>query len=336
MSPLLRVPTERGLLLRVPTERGLLLRVPTATGLLLGVAGDLLLGDPGRGHPVALFGRAAAWLERRTHRDHRGAGTAHLLLAALPPTAVAALLAPRTAPVRRLTVTAASTAVALGGRSLRQEAMAVAAHLEDGDLDAARARLSSLCGRDPAALDAEGLARAVVESVAENTSDAVVATLWWGAVAGAVGLVGHRAVNTLDAMVGHRSPRYARFGWASARADDLLGLVPARVTALLTVLLAGTVGGRPGAAWRAWRRDAGGHPSPNAGPVEAATAGALGVRLGGAANRYPGHVDVRPAMGGPCPPGADDIARAVALSRAVSAAALLLAAGVAARREVRR
>lgn len=313
-----------------------LLRAPRATGLLLGAVGDGLLGDAERGHPVALFGTAAVRLERRTHRDGRAAGAAHLLLAIAPPTVLAALLAPRAVPARRLAATAVATAAALGGHSLRREALVVAGRLEDGDLDAARAGLPALCGRDPRVLDAEGLARAVVESVAENTADAVVATLWWGAVAGAPGVVLHRAVNTLDAMVGHRSARYARFGWASARLDDLLGLVPARLTALLTVVLAGLVGGRPREAWRAWRRDAGGHPSPNAGPVEAAAAGALGVRLGGAANHYPGHVDVRPALGGPRAPQPADVARAVALSRAVGAAALLLAVAATAAREVRR
>ena len=145
------------------------------------------------------------------------------------------------------------------------------------DLAGARRRLSHLAGRDPDGLGPDELARATVESVAENTSDAVVAPLLWGAVAGVPGLLGYRAVNTLDAMVGHRSPRYARFGWAAARLDDAgePGAGPGR-RGPGDRCAAPAVGGRPAAAVRAWRRDAGRHPSPNAGPVEAAFAGALG------------------------------------------------------------
>ena len=150
------------------------------------------------------------------------------------------------------------------------------------DLEGARRLLPSLCGRDPALLDAAGLIRATVESVAENTSDAQVAPLLWACVGGVPGVLGYRAINTLDAMVGHRSPRYARFGWAAARLDDVANYVAARVTAALTVVCAPIVGGSPWRAVQAWRRDARRHPSPNAGVVEAAFAGALGVRLGGA------------------------------------------------------
>jgi len=196
--------------------------------------------------------------------------------------------------------------------------------LSAGDLAGARERLAHLCGRDPCALDAEGLARATVESVAENTSDAVVAPLVWGAVAGVPGLLGYRAVNTLDAMVGHRSHRYLRFGWASARLDDVANLVPARLTAALAVVLAPTVGGRPGTAARTWRRDGHKHPSPNAGPVEAAFAGALGRTLGGRLS-YAGQVQERPLLGDGPAPGVEDVARAARLSGAVTAAAAVLA-----------
>lgn len=164
-----------------------------------------------------------------------------------------------------------------GRHLLGREARAVGAALAAGDVEAARERLPHLCGRDPQALDGPGIARAVVESVAENTSDAVVGALVWGALGGVPGLAAFRAVNTLDAMVGHRSPRHRRFGWASARLDDLAGAPGARLTAALAVV----AGGDPRGALRAWRADAHRHPSPNAGPVEAAFAGALGVRLGG-------------------------------------------------------
>ncbi|MGW2234111.1 CobD/CbiB family cobalamin biosynthesis protein, partial [Streptomyces sp. NPDC001759] len=192
--------------------------------------------------------------------------------------------------------------------------------LEAGDVEAARARLPHLCGRDPQALDADGIARAVVESVAENTSDAVVGALVWGAVGGVPGLLGFRAVNTLDAMVGHRSARYRRYGWASARLDDVAGWPGARLTAGLATV----AGGDPAGAVRAWRADAGRHPSPNAGPVEASFAGALGVRLGGTLS-YGGRVEHRPVLnseGRPVEVG--DIERAVRLSRRVG----LLALGV--------
>src|SRR5262249_572014 len=153
--------------------------------------------------------------------------------------------------------------------------------LAAGDLEEARTRLPHLCGRDPASLDLAGVARASLESIAENTSDAVVAPLIWGALAGAPGLLAYRAINTLDAMAGDRSPRYQRLGGAAARLDDLANLLPSRVTAGLTTVCAPLVGGSARGAWQVWRDDAATHPSPNAGQVEAAFAGALRVRLGG-------------------------------------------------------
>lgn len=222
-----------------------------------------------------------------------------------------------------LAVTAAAAWAVLGGTSLRREAELVAAALGAGDLAGARARLPRLCGRDPRALDEAGIARAVVESVAENTSDAVVGALFWGAVAGVPGLAGFRAVNTLDAMVGHRSPRYLRFGWSAARLDDLAGWPGARLTAALAAL----AGPDRRDALRAWRLDGRRHPSPNAGAVEAAFAGALGVRLGGPLS-YAGRAEHRPVLNSPGrPAGTGDIARAVRLSRRVGALALMVTAG---------
>ncbi|MFI0819977.1 cobalamin biosynthesis protein [Streptomyces sp. NPDC021098] len=299
-----------------------------ACGAALGFLGDLAAGDPRRGHPVAAFGRAAASAERLLWRDHRGSGALHTALCAGGAAAGAALLA-RT--VRTLTgprrtadaaLTAAATWAVLGGTSLVREARAIGDALAAGDVDAARERLPHLCGRDPQALDAQQIARAVVESVAENTSDAVVGALVWGAVAGVPGLVGFRAVNTLDAMVGHKSARYRRFGWAAARLDDVAGWPGARLTAALAAL----AGPDPRGAWRSWRRDGGRHPSPNAGPVEAAFAGALGVRLGGTL-AYAGRVEHRPVLNpGGRPVAVADIPRAIRLSRQVSALALLATA----------
>jgi len=301
-----------------------------AAGLVLGAVADAVLGDPRRGHPVAGFGALAAALERRGYADRRGAGVRHVAVLVGGAVALGAA-AERVAGgfVGRTAVTAVATWVVLGGTSLAREGAALAAELDRGDLGAARARLPGLCGRDPAALDAGGIARAGTESMAENTSDAVVAPLLWGAVAGVAGLLGYRAVNTLDAMVGHRSPRYARFGWAAARLDDVANLLPARVCALLTAAVAPLVEGSPRAALRAWRRDAAAHPSPNAGPVEAAAAGALGVTLGGR-TVYAHSVEDRPRLGDGPPPGPADLRRAARLSRWVGAAATVLATGLAA------
>ena len=243
-----------------------------------------------------------------------------LLLSATTALGSGLAAATRRQPALRLAVTAAATWSVLGGRSLQREAQLIAGQLGEGDLAAARRQIRNLVGRDPSELSATELARACVESVAENTSDAVVAPLFWGAAAGLPGLLAYRAVNTLDAMVGHRSTRYRRFGWAAAQLDDLANWLPARLSGLLTVLLAPLVGGRPTAAWQAWRRDAAQHPSPNAGVVEAAFAGALGVRLGGT-NVYDGVAEDRGTLGGSRPVGVSDIAPAARLSLLVSSTA---------------
>ncbi|QDQ10819.1 cobalamin biosynthesis protein [Streptomyces spectabilis] len=296
-----------------------------AYGAAAGLLGDLLLGDPRRGHPVAAFGRAAGAVERVLWRDHRGWGALHTAVCAGGAVAVGALAscAGRRSRAASIALTAAATWAVVGGTSLGREARAIAGALAAGDVDVARERLPHLCGRDPEALDADGIARAVVESVAENTSDAVVGALVWGAVGGVPGLVGFRAVNTLDAMVGHRSATYLRYGWASARLDDVAGWPGARLTGLLAV----AAGGAPRRALRAWRRDARRHPSPNAGVAEASFAGALGVRLGGTLS-YGGRVEERPVLNGEGRDVAvDDIERAVRLSRRVGWLALGVSAG---------
>ncbi|MFD5847959.1 cobalamin biosynthesis protein [Streptomyces chartreusis] len=291
-----------------------------AYGAAAGLLGDLLLGDPRRGHPVAAFGRVAAAVERVLWRDDRARGALHTAVCAGGAVALGAVAARvvRTSPAVSLALTGAATWAVVGGTSLAREARAVGRALEAGDVEAARARLPHLCGRDPQTLDADGIARAVVESVAENTSDAVVGALVWGAVGGVPGLLGFRAVNTLDAMVGHRSPKYLRYGWASARLDDVAGWPGARLTAVLATL----AGDDPRGAVRAWRADAAAHPSPNAGPVEASFAGALGVRLGGTLS-YGGRVEHRPVLNGTGRAvGIHDVERAVRLSKRVSWLAL--------------
>jgi len=227
--------------------------------------------------------------------------------------------------IGRAVVLAAATWACLGGRSLAHEATRLARHVEHGDLEAARAVLPSLCGRDAQTLDAEGLSRAALESVAENTSDAVVGALLWGAVAGPGGVFAYRAANTLDAMVGHHSERYSSFGWAAARLDDLLSWPAARLGAALTALCAPAVGGSPRSAWRIARRDGGSHPSPNAGRIEAAFAGALDVRLGGPL-AYSGAAEIRQYLGDGPAPSVADVRRAARLSLAVGSAAALTCA----------
>lgn len=305
--------------------------------LAVGYGADLVLGDPRRHHPVAGFGQLASALESPLYAPSRRSGalyTAILVASA----ALAGELAARLC--RRLgagegPALAAVCWVALGGRSLVREAERVAGHLDRGDIAGARAALPALVGRDPTGLDEAGICRATVESVAENSGDAVLAPLFWGAVAGPAGIAAYRAANTLDAMVGNRSERYERFGWAAARLDDALNLAPARLGAGLTALCSPLVGGSPAAAWAAVRRDAGAHPSPNAGQLEAAFAGALGLRLGGPL-AYGGRVEERPPLGDGRPPERADVHRAARLSLAVGVCGAGLCAALRTRTRRRR
>lgn len=308
-----------------------------SVGMVLGVGLDRVLADPARWHPVAGFGTLAARLEQTTYADRRAGGAAHVLLLVGGCVALGAVAerATRDRPVPHALVTAAATWTVLGGTTLGREAAEVARLLEAGRLDDARTQVARLVGRDTRTLEATDVARAALESLAENTSDAVVAPLVLGAVAGVPGLLGYRAANTLDAMVGHRSARYARFGWAAARLDDGLNLPGARLTAALATVL----GADPAASLRAWRRDAGAHPSPNAGPVEAAFAGALGVRLGGRTVYGTGaeaRVELRPVLGDGRVPAAHDVARGRRLADRVGVGALIVTAAVAARSGLRR
>jgi adenosylcobinamide-phosphate synthase len=287
--------------------------LPRPLGAAAGLALDRLLPEPpGTVHPVVLFGAVMTGLERRLHRDAKAAGFVHAL-------AGVALGLGAGAVVRS---TALATSSAVAGRALVATAGDVGRSLQVDDVERARELLPALVGRDPGGLGRDEIARAVVESVAENTVDAVVAPAFWGSVAGAPGALGYRGVNTLDSMVGHRSTRYANYGWASARLDDALAWLPARLTAALVALV------RPRAAravWLAVRHQAPAHPSPNAGVAEAAFAAALGLRLGGT-NRYGDRVEERVALGTGRPAGVDDIGAAIRLSNDVTAA---LAAGLA-------
>ncbi len=304
---------------------------PLAAGLISGVIADVLAGDPEHGHPVALFGQAVTALERHIYADDTARGVAHaacgLALGIAPGPAASRLFRTssrcRANRVSRVAVTAVTTWAVVASRSLSATAARIGGPLLAGDLEQARALLPALCGRDPLGLDGLEIARAVVESVAENTSDAIVAPLLWGALAGPAGLSGYRAVNTLDAMVGHHSPRYERYGRASARLDDVANWAPARMTALCSP----AVGGRPSITWHTAVHYGPLHPSPNAGWCEAAFAGALGLRLGGALS-YSGRAEQRPELGTGRAPDAPDIARAVRLSRSITANAAAAAAAL--------
>jgi adenosylcobinamide-phosphate synthase len=282
---------------------------------LMALAFDWALGEPRRWHPLVGFGSYAKTLERRLHvRDaetsgravaDRARGVLAVCLAVLPPVAVCAALG-RVEPVS-LPLSVLVLYVVIGHRSLRDHAVAVREALERGDLPEARRRVGLMVSRDTADMSATRIAGAAAESVLENGNDALFGALFWFFVAGAPGALLYRLVNTLDALWGYRTPRYLYFGWAAARCDDLLNLIPARLTALAYALT-----GHCGAALRCWREQAVHWESPNAGPVMAAGAGALQVRLGGGAF-YDGEWCERAALGEGADPQAADITRALKL-----------------------
>ncbi len=251
-------------------------------------------------------------LEGHTYRDSRAAGLVHVAIG----TGLAGLAG---LGLTRLLGRAASTAVAayvaIAGRMLAAEATGVLDAVERADLDTARRRLPALVGRDAACLAEAEIVRAVTESVAENTVDAVMAPLFWSAIGGAPGVLVHRAVNTLDAMIGHHSRRYERFGWAAARLDDALNWIPARLGAIGVAVLRPR---RAGHIVTTVRTDAGRHPSPNGGVIEATFAAALDVRLGGR-NVYAGREEDRGTLGSGSPPAVADARRALRLARDLGA-----------------
>ena len=278
----------------------------TSAGYLL----DRIVGEPPDPvHPLRAFGLLMANIEGRFFADDRLAGIAYTT-SGIGTGLLAGLVVRSTSGASFLTC---------GGKALAGAASAVDGALLREDLETARVTVRALVGRDTELLGEDEIARAAVESVAENTVDAIVAPLFFAAVAGAPGALGYRAANTLDALVGYRNARYAHFGWASARLDDALNFVPARLTALLVALV------RPRRArevLRAVRRDAHAHPSPNAGVAESAFAAALGRRLGGTST-YGGIAESRAFLGDGCAPERTDIARAVRLSQDVGDAAAI-------------
>jgi len=296
--------------------------VTTALAMVVALLLDVALGEPRRFHPLVGFGRIATALEGRLYADTRRAGVMAWCVAVLVPVALLCLLRAMLPVVAVFVVDVLVVYAALGRRSLDEHARPVARALLDGDIDGARSAVGRMVSRDTQALDATRVAAAATESVLENGHDAVFGALFWFVLLGAPGVLLFRLANTLDAMWGYRTPRYERFGWAAARADDVLGYLPARLTALTYAAV-----GHFAAAIRCWRTQAPTWDSPNAGPVMAAGAGALRVRLGGAAP-YHGRWEERPELGEGEVPDANAIVRALRLvDRGVVAWLVVVALG---------
>ncbi|WP_341647757.1 adenosylcobinamide-phosphate synthase CbiB [Thauera humireducens] len=290
-----------------------------------GLLADRLFGEVRRFHPLVGFGRWARAVEdavRRIVGEHRLAGLLAWALAVLPWVALA-LIARAAHPLAHWPADIALLYFSLGGRSLAEHAEAVAAPLAAGNLAAARERVGWIVSRDTRELDPAGVARAGTESVLENGNDAVFGALFWFLLGGGAGVLLFRLANTLDAMWGYRTPRYLRFGWAAARIDDVLNALPARLTALTYALL-----GNTRRALACWRVQAPAWDSPNAGPVMAAGAGALGVALGGGAI-YHGQWEERPPLGEGPAPDAGSLRAAIALVRRGTLLWLAVATGLA-------
>ena len=302
--------------------------------MLLALALDAAIGWPKTlynlfGHPVTWIGamitRVDNWLnlDGTEDRDRKMAGIVAALLVIVAAALVGAIL--------RAMLPNGWVGLLLAGivawplvaaRSLYDHVAAVARPLVAGDLAQARRAVAMIVGRDPERLDEAGIARAALESLAENASDGVVAPLFWGSIFGLPGIAAYKAINTLDSMIGHKTPRYQAFGWASARIDDVANLIPARLTGVLFAALSPAPRATLGRMWR----DAGLHRSPNAGWPEAAMASALGIRLSGP-RAYDGGMSDEPWVNADAPdPGAADIDRGLSLFRsAMLALAILLA-----------
>lgn len=286
-----------------------------------GMAVDWMLGEPRRWHPLVGFGRCAAWLERTLNRGRLriARGALAWLLLVLPPVLVAVWLTQNAGGPLAAVVHVLLLAFCIGLRSLRDHVLPIGEALAAGDLPAARMLTARIVSRDTANAAPGDLSRAAVESTLENGSDAVFGTLFWFVVAGGPGALLHRLANTLDAMWGYRNERFLLFGRVAARADDVLNWLPARLAALTYLLL-----GDARRGWRCWRLQAPAWSSPNAGPVMAAGAGALGLSLGGPAT-YDGRLEDRPRLGEGDPARHADILRAWRMVAHASLAWLALA-----------
>jgi adenosylcobinamide-phosphate synthase len=301
----------------------------SSSGLFIVIAAlafDALIGDPDWlwrrvGHPVSLIGALIDLLDRKFNHEDQSPeqrkseginSTAILVVIAI---AVGALIqfVVQTLPAGNI-ILALIASIFIAQRSLYQHVADVRAAFAEGGLPAAREAVSMIVGRDPEQLDEAGVCRAGIESCAENFSDGVVAPVFWLALLGLPGLIAYKAINTADSMIGHRTERYESFGWAAARLDDLVNLVPARLSALLLAVAAPMAGGSIRTALSVVQRDASKHRSPNAGWPESAMAGALGLALAGP-RRYAEHVADDPFLNAEAtrPAASDDIGRALDL-----------------------
>jgi len=314
-----------------------------AAALVLALVLDLAFGDlPSAWHPVAWLGRAITALERTIRRAPALNGLAGGALLAVITVTLAVAPALALSWGARLGVLATTTAVAtaaaiavdalliwltLAARSLAEEGRTVSAHLAAGDLPAARGHLSHLVARRTDVLDESGVARAAIESMGENVVDGVIAPMFWAALLGPGGAWLHKAASTLDSMVGYKNERYATFGTVSARLDDALAWVPARLALTVVPVAGACIGLDARGAWRMALSDRHKHASPNSAHGEAAFAGALGVSLGGCA-MYADHVTERPviAEGFPDPSAADAVAAARLVVACAAVAAVLAVA----------
>ncbi len=272
---------------------------------LSAIAADIIAGDPRRiPHPVTWIGSFIASAEKLLRRSGLDTypGGILLCLSTVAVTTIAAssvlLLASFISEWLCLITATWMAWTTIAARSLHRESSLVAMSLKNGDIEEARRFLSYIVGRDTSELDEEAIWRATIETVAENTSDGVIAPMFWLAIGGPVAAMAYKAASTLDSMVGYRNEKYERMGWASARLDDLLNLIPARFTALTIILAAPLAGLSFRNSLKIWLRDCRNHASPNSGHPEAAAAGALGVRLGGP-SRYGGMIKEKPFIGDP-------------------------------------
>jgi adenosylcobinamide-phosphate synthase len=301
----------------------------SSSGLFIVIAAlafDALIGDPDwlwrrLGHPVALIGAGIEYLDRRFNREdqspqqRRSAGIAStaimVVIAGSVGASIQAIL--QQLPAGNILL-ALIASIFIAQRSLYQHVAEVRAAFAEGGLTEARDAVAMIVGRDPEQLDEAGVCRAAIESCAENFSDGVVAPVFWLALLGLPGLIAYKAINTADSMIGHRTERYGSFGWAAAKLDDLVNLVPARLSALLLAIAAPIAGGSVGKSFAVVRRDASKHRSPNAGWPESAMAGALGLALAGP-RRYAGHMVDDPFLNAEANRQAvpDDIGRALDL-----------------------
>jgi adenosylcobinamide-phosphate synthase len=309
----------------------------TAVELLAACLLDAVMGDPRwLPHPVRGMGRIISWYEgimRTMASSPVAEGIAGLLLVAALPAAAYGLgwvvieMAARVHPWARTVAVIVLSFTALAGRDLVDHALAVLRGLNVGSLDVARTAVSHIVGRDTEKLSEPEVVRATVETIAESTADGIVAPLFYLTLGGPALALAFKSVSTLDSMIGHLEAPYRHFGWASARLDDVLNWIPARLTGLLFVLAAGLTTGRMAQAWRILRRDGAKHPSPNSGRPEAAMAGALGVELGGI-NWYAGELCERPRLGGDqeVQPAPGHIQAALTLMIVTSVMAVALAA----------